>query len=132
MREQDLIHDRKVSSVIKMCGMHRLIWDDTLGSCIKPLFLEAYIIKDQNCCDSAQIPSCLLSVPVHYRPLIVYEILWYKQNVVQLNLRYGFVCFIPNCITISHKFGYKYAFQSMCYYTFYIRYDNNSTYNVYA
>ncbi|KAH3850550.1 hypothetical protein DPMN_092965 [Dreissena polymorpha] len=35
---------RKVSSLISLCKLHRLIWEDTLGTCIKPSFLRSRLI----------------------------------------------------------------------------------------
>jgi integrase len=32
---------QKVSSLISLCGLHRLIWDNTLRTCIKPLSRRA-------------------------------------------------------------------------------------------
>ena len=45
---------RRVSSLISLCGLHVLIWDDTLRTCIKPLFHfypdnEAQCSPDRNC-----------------------------------------------------------------------------------
>ena len=35
---------RKVSSLVNLCGHHRLIWDDILRTCIKADFLRARLI----------------------------------------------------------------------------------------
>jgi len=40
---------RKVSSLISLCGLQRLIWDDTLRTCILPCFLRTRHICFLNC-----------------------------------------------------------------------------------
>ena len=34
----------KVSSLISLCSLHRLIWDNTLSTCIKPTFPRSRLI----------------------------------------------------------------------------------------
>ena len=47
---------RKMSSLISLCGLHRLIWDNTLCTCIKPPFHRASLIYTDNVAGKISYP----------------------------------------------------------------------------
>jgi len=60
------MHVHKVSSHISLCGLHSLIWDDTLRTCIKPCFPRAKLfskntIRIANSLDPDETPRSVAS-----------------------------------------------------------------------
>jgi len=50
-----IIYKQKVSSLISLCKLHRIIWDNTLRTCIKPCIriLQAFLVHLCTICVNA-------------------------------------------------------------------------------